>query len=46
MPRKEIGRSSTYFWIIRNKYPKGFRVLCHNCNQAIGSYGECPHKNL
>ena len=44
--RKSIGISSTYFWIIRNDYPKGFRVLCHNCNQAIGSYGECPHKNL
>jgi len=25
-------------------YPTGFRVLCHNCNQAIGLYGYCPHK--
>lgn len=20
-----------------------FRVLCHNCNQAVGLYGYCPH---
>lgn len=30
-------------WIIRNDFPAGFRVLCHNCNQAIGFYGACPH---
>lgn len=22
-----------------------FRVLCHNCNSAIGWYGYCPHQN-
>jgi hypothetical protein len=21
----------------------GYRVLCHNCNSAIGLYGRCPH---
>lgn len=31
-------------WLKRNKYPEGFRVLCHNCNQALGSYGYCPHQ--
>lgn len=30
-------------WIRRNGYPKGFRVLCHNCNQSLGIYGYCPH---
>lgn len=30
-------------WCRRNGYPKGFRVLCHNCNMAIGFYGYCPH---
>ena len=30
-------------WIIRNEYPDGFRVLCMNCNFAIGKYGYCPH---
>jgi len=22
-----------------------YRILCHNCNHAQGSYGYCPHKN-
>ena len=30
-------------WLINERFPEGFRVLCHNCNQAIGYYGECPH---
>lgn len=44
--RKSIGVSSGhkfYLWLRNNDYPPGFRVLCHNCNQAIGSYGVCPH---
>lgn len=24
--------------------PEGYRVLCHNCNQAIGYHGYCPHE--
>lgn len=35
-----------YRWLIENKYPKGFRVLCHNCNQSFGMFGYCPHGNL
>jgi hypothetical protein len=23
-------------------YPPGYRVLCHNCNIALGFYGKCP----
>jgi len=23
-------------------YPTGYRVLCHNCNSALGFYGHCP----
>ena len=30
-------------WILKNDYPEGFRILCHNCNQALGFYGACPH---
>lgn len=33
-------------WIIKNKFPKGFRILCHNCNMSMGMYGYCPHKKL
>lgn len=33
-----------YLWLIRNNFPEGFRVLCHNCNFARGAYGVCPHE--
>jgi len=35
-----------YRWLRRNNYPnmEKYRVLCHNCNFAIGIYGRCPHK--
>ena len=32
-----------YYWLKRNKWPIGYRVLCHNCNQSLGHYGYCPH---
>jgi hypothetical protein len=41
--RRAIGSSNIYPWLIKNKYPKGFQVLCHNCNMAKGFYGKCPH---
>ena len=31
-------------WIIKNNFPKGFQILCHNCNMAKGFYGKCPHQ--
>jgi hypothetical protein len=45
--RKEIGGNSArlYAWLRKNNYPLGFRVLCHNCNQSFGIYGNCPHQN-
>lgn len=42
--RQEIGRTRLYAWLLRNGLPPGFRVLCHNCNQAIGANGFCPHQ--
>ena len=43
--RLEVGRgASFYLWIKKQGYPSGYRVLCHNCNQAIALYGVCPHK--
>lgn len=45
--RKAIGAQSglsTYRWLIRNGFPPGFRVLCHNCNVASWNYGRCPHE--
>lgn len=40
----QVGRGDIYRWVIKNNYPKGFRVLCDNCNASIGRYGYCPHK--
>ncbi|MBX9628100.1 MAG: hypothetical protein K2X82_30160 [Gemmataceae bacterium] len=31
------------WWLQKNGYPEGFRVLCWNCNCAIGIHGACPH---
>ncbi len=41
---KPAGGAVMYNWIIRNNFPDGFQILCHNCNQAKGFYGICPHK--
>lgn len=38
-------RTPLYPWLKKNKFPTGFRVLCHNCNMALGFYGYCPHQN-
>lgn len=38
------GGSATYKWLRENKYPKGFQVLCANCNMAKERPGGCPHQ--
>jgi hypothetical protein len=43
-PGKPAGGSVIYGWIVKNNFPEGFQILCHNCNQAKGFYGMCPHK--
>lgn len=45
--RKEIKSKSghdIFIWLKKNNYPKGFRVLCFNCNFCKGIHGYCPHK--
>jgi len=44
--REELGYSGApfYEWLERNNYPKGFRVLCFNCNFSLASFKWCPHK--
>ena len=45
--RRQVGASVDFFkWLRRRGYPKGFQVLCSNCN--LGRYrngGVCPHKD-
>jgi hypothetical protein len=38
------GVSSIHLWLEANEFPEGFRVLCLNCNGAIGFFGYCPHQ--
>lgn len=42
---KKTIRSRLTTWLRRNNYPKGFRVLCFNCNcgRSINK-GICPHQ--
>jgi len=43
--RKQVG-SQFYSWLKRQGFPKeGYRLLCMNCNFAIGKYGSCPHES-
>jgi len=47
--RKSLGNSGGkdfYTWLRKNNYPKGFQVLCFNCNLAKGHYGICPHQHI
>jgi len=41
--RKNYSRNGFVSFLIKNNFPEGYRVLCHNCNLAIGFYGYCPH---
>jgi hypothetical protein len=36
---------SFYRWLKQNNFPKGYRVLCMNCNFALGKFGYCPHRD-
>jgi hypothetical protein len=44
--RRETGIYGSKFtlWLRKNNFPEGFRILCHNCNVALGLYGYCPHQ--
>lgn len=33
-----------YYWLKKNNFPPGFRVLCMNCNFSLGHHGYCPHR--
>ncbi len=43
--RKTMGSGHTMIcgWLIKNNFPPGFQVLCHNCNMAKSFSGQCPH---
>lgn len=40
---EDVKRAGLYRWLKNNNFPPGYRVLCMNCNHAIGIKGHCPH---
>lgn len=45
--RLEVGNGDAFYrWLKRSGYPDGLRVLCANCNSALGRYGYCPHTQV
>lgn len=43
---RSVSGTAFFRWVIKNGFPKMFRVLCQNCNSALGHYGFCPHQRL
>jgi hypothetical protein len=43
--RREI-KTDFYQWLIKNNFPEGFQVLCHNCQWGKHKFGVCPHQQL
>lgn len=41
--RKLGGQSYFYTFLIKNNFPKGYQIMCMNCNFAKGVYRKCPH---
>lgn len=42
--RKKNGTSVQFYrYLIKNDFPEGYQILCHNCNMAKALYGNCPH---
>lgn len=45
--RKQIGMGNLYRWLRKNNFPKGYQVLCFNCNCGKIKNGcICPHKRV
>lgn len=41
---KRMGASNIYSWLIKHDFPKGFQILCMNCNFGKYTSKICPHK--
>jgi hypothetical protein len=35
-----------YHWLKKNGWPKGYRLLCRNCNWGVYVRLECPHHTV
>jgi hypothetical protein len=43
--RKEIKEYIPLF-LKKKRFPKGYRILCYNCNCSLGFYKYCPHQEV
>lgn len=41
---RRVSGMALYLFLIREDFPKGFRLLCGNCHSAISYCGYCPHQ--
>lgn len=44
--RTETGATNIGYYLRKQGFPEGYRVLCHNCNHAIARYTICPHTSI
>ena len=41
--RRLVGRGTRFYqWLVKNRFPKGFQVMCYCCNSAKGTKKKCP----
>jgi len=44
--RKEVKAGGAFYcWLLKNKLPKGYQVLCFSCNSARHYGHGCPHES-
>ena len=36
--------TSLYMWLFRNGFPKGYQIVCVNCNMSKAKHGRCVHQ--
>lgn len=41
---KKLRSVRLYSWLRKSHWPKGYRILCRNCNWASHCRLECPHQ--
>ncbi len=43
--RTAAGGQTMHSWLVKQGFPRGFQLLCSNCNASRGKHGDCVHKN-
>lgn len=44
--REENKITNMWLWLIKNKFPDGFEILCYNCNCGKRLNRICPHEMI